>query len=274
MKKTKKILALLLAAVMVVGLSVLAFAADEEDPTFSVTADKASLAVGEEVTLAVKLDKEIADVGGMQYNLHFDDGLLEYVDGSATARDDNQVNSAIDWSKKSFDSATEPEITRGTNYEGDTTYYRIIFADTMAKGFDTTFKAGTVMTVKFKALGAVEDVAEAFSLEDYMLVSTVGTGMKEIAVNVISRPIIEEPEVDYGDANGDGVVDMSDITLLMQYMANYDYDTGTSTMEVGAGADANGDGTVDMSDITLLMQYMANYDYDTGSSTVVFGPKN
>ena len=46
MKKTKKILALLLAAVMVVGLSVLAFAADEEDPTFSVTADKASLAVG------------------------------------------------------------------------------------------------------------------------------------------------------------------------------------------------------------------------------------
>ena len=33
MKKTKKILALLLAAVMVVGLSVLAFAADEEDPT-------------------------------------------------------------------------------------------------------------------------------------------------------------------------------------------------------------------------------------------------
>jgi hypothetical protein len=273
MKKTKKILALLLAAVMVVGLSVLAFAADEEDPTFSVTADKASLAVGEEVTLAVKLDKEIADVGGMQYNLHFDDALVEYVDGSATLRANNPVNTAIDWSTRSFDSATEPEMTRGTNYEGDTTYYRISFADTMAKGFDTTFKAGTVMTVKFKALSAVEDVAEAFSLEGYILVSTSVTGMKEIPVNIISRPTVEET-VDYGDANGDGVVDMSDITLLMQYMANYDYDTGTSTMEVGAGADANGDGTVDMSDITLLMQYMANYDYDTGSSTVVLGPKN
>ena len=249
MKKTKKILALLLAAVMVVGLSVLAFAADEEDPTFSVTADKASLAVGEEVTLAVKLDKEIADVGGMQYNLHFDDGLLEYVDGSATARDDNQVNSAIDWSKKSFDSATEPEMTRGTNYEGDTTYYRIIFADTMAKGFDTTFKAGTVMTVKFKALGAVEDVAEAFSLEDYMLVSTVSTGMKEIAVNVISRPTVEEPAVGYGDIDGDGEITSDDATYLL-YHTLY-----PEEYPVTQDCDFNGDGDVNSDDATYLLYH-------------------
>ncbi len=271
MKKTKKILALLLAAVMVVGLSVLAFAADEEDPTFSVTADKASLAVGEEVTLAVKLDKEIADVGGMQYNLHFDDALVEYVDGSATLRANNPVNTAIDWSTRSFDSATEPEMTRGTNYEGDTTYYRINFADTMAKGFDTTFKAGTVMTVKFKALSAVEDVAEAFSLEGYILVSTSVTGMKEIPVNIISRPTVEET-VDYGDANGDGVVDMKDLSRLRKYLADYDDEAGTSTVEIGVGADVNGDGVIDMKDLSRLRKYLADYDDETGTSSVVLGP--
>ena len=116
------------------------------------------------------------------------------------------------------------------------------------------------------------DIEFANEIDSFNYMYDVGNNDIKMTVNV--SLIKESALTDYGDANGDGVVDMSDITLLMQYMANYDYDTGTSTMEVGAGADANGDGTVDMSDITLLMQYMANYDYDTGSSTVILGPKN
>lgn len=54
---------------------------------------------------------------------------------------------------------------------------------------------------------------------------------------------------------------------------NYDYETGTSTVEIGAGGDANCDGKVNMKDILLLRKYLANYDYETGMSTVALGPQ-
>ena len=38
--------------------------------------------------------------------------------------------------------------------------------------------------------------------------------------------------------------------------------------------DANGDGKIDATDVVLLRKYIANYNYDTGSSTVVLGPKD
>lgn len=37
----------------------------------------------------------------------------------------------------------------------------------------------------------------------------------------------------YGDANGDGIVSSADVLLLRKYMANYDYDSGSSTVVLG-----------------------------------------
>ena len=36
--------------------------------------------------------------------------------------------------------------------------------------------------------------------------------------------------------------------------------------------DVNGDGEINMKDVVILRQYITNYDYDTGSSSVVLGP--
>ncbi len=77
----------------------------------------------------------------------------------------------------------------------------------------------------------------------------------------------------YGDANGDCEVTLSDAILVRAYLANYNYDLGTSTVSVEMGADANGDGAVNLSDAILLSIYLANYDYDTGSSSIVLGPQ-
>ena len=76
----------------------------------------------------------------------------------------------------------------------------------------------------------------------------------------------------YGDANGDGIVNGKDVLLLRRYMANYDYDTGASSIEVYPGGDANGDGVINGKDVLLMRRYMANYDYDTGMSTIILGP--
>lgn len=76
-----------------------------------------------------------------------------------------------------------------------------------------------------------------------------------------------------GDATGDGQINGHDVLLLRKYMANLDYDTGVSSVEVYHGADVNGDGTVNGRDVLLLRKYMEEYDYDTGFSTVVLGPQ-
>ena len=63
----------------------------------------------------------------------------------------------------------------------------------------------------------------------------------------------ETQEIDiflYGDANGDGKVDIDDLTRLRKYFAEL-------TTVIFPGADANGDGTVDIDDLTLLRKYIA-----------------
>ena len=63
----------------------------------------------------------------------------------------------------------------------------------------------------------------------------------------------ETQEIDiflYGDANGDGKVDIDDLTRLRKYFAEL-------TTVIFPGADANGDGKVDIDDLTLLRKYIA-----------------
>ena len=85
---------------------------------------------------------------------------------------------------------------------------------------------------------------------------------------------IEITDVIYGDANGDGLINGQDVLRLKRYLANYDYETGTSTVLISPGADANGDEIINGQDVLRLKRYLANYDYNTGTSTVVLGPNN
>ena len=78
----------------------------------------------------------------------------------------------------------------------------------------------------------------------------------------------------YGDANGDGTVDGMDVIRLKKYLANYNYETNTSNVEVATGADANGDGILDGLDVIRLKKYLANYNYETGESTIPLGPQH
>ena len=94
---------------------------------------------------------------------------------------------------------------------------------------------------------------------------------EEVSLSVMSGTVTVIDFI-YGDANGDGTIDGRDVTRLKKYLANYDYDAETSSIEIGKGADANGDGTIDGRDVTRLKKYLANYDYDTDTSTVVLGP--
>ncbi len=80
------------------------------------------------------------------------------------------------------------------------------------------------------------------------------------------------PAILYGDATGDGIVDNKDLVRIKKYLAAYDYDTETSSVEISDIADATGDGVVDSKDLVRIKKYLAAFDYDTGKSTVKLGP--
>ena len=57
----------------------------------------------------------------------------------------------------------------------------------------------------------------------------------------------------YGDANGDGTVNLKDVTQLRRLLAAGDVDMS----QIDGNPDANGDGTVNLKDVTLLRRYLA-----------------
>lgn len=74
-----------------------------------------------------------------------------------------------------------------------------------------------------------------------------------------------------GDTNGDEVINGKDVVHLCNYLANYDYETEKSTVDIFEEADANGDGEINGKDVIILCNYLANFDYETGKSTVELG---
>jgi PKD repeat protein len=75
---------------------------------------------------------------------------------------------------------------------------------------------------------------------------------------------------DYGDVNGDGVINAADITLLRRYIAATDKEEFRENNKtfVPENADANGDGVIDTADVTLLRKHLTA----TNPATVPLGP--
>ncbi len=95
----------------------------------------------------------------------------------------------------------------------------------------------------------------------------------DTAGGTYSVVIIPDDSITYGDATGDGIIDSKDLVRLKKYLAAYDYDTETSSVDISDGADATGDGIIDNKDLVRLKKYLANFDYDTGTSDIVLGPQ-
>lgn len=139
----------------------------------------------------------------------------------------------------------------------------IVFSNTP----DSTL-SGLLATLTF-------EIKDDAALGDYtvecILRECVNSALENVTVGTVNGIITVEDFI-YGDVNGDRKIDLKDLVVLGQYLADYDYDLGESTVEVWYGADVDGNKTVDLNDIILLNLYFANYDYDTGVSSVVLGP--
>ena len=73
------------------------------------------------------------------------------------------------------------------------------------------------------------------------------------------REVPEKPaDVLYGDANGDGAVNINDVILLQKFIAKWDVSLDA------ASADANADGSVNINDVILLQKFIAKWDVTLG----------
>jgi peptidoglycan/xylan/chitin deacetylase (PgdA/CDA1 family) len=71
----------------------------------------------------------------------------------------------------------------------------------------------------------------------------------------------------YGDVDGNGIINSADVTLLRRRVAQGNENNLPNSYN-RANADVNGDGTIDANDVTLLRRYVAATD----PSTVPLGP--
>ena len=67
-----------------------------------------------------------------------------------------------------------------------------------------------------------------------------------------TKPPVHKP----GDVNGDGQVNLKDLTALKQYLAKWTVDV------IPANCDVNGDGSINVKDATLLSQSLANWNVE------------
>ncbi len=78
-------------------------------------------------------------------------------------------------------------------------------------------------------------------------------------VNAVYLVEWEAPEVVQGDANGDGVVSIKDVTFLIDYLLSSpapEFNSGRDNSI--AGADVNGDGLINIKDVTALIDLLLN----------------
>ena len=241
----KKVLPVLLAVVLMLSLSVSAFAA-----SMTPSVDKTSIKAGEQVTVTLSLDEDIGDVLTIAYKLYFDASLFDI-----TSSESKVVGGYVTMS------------TIKTNAKGS--YVNLSTMDTTSQG--QTLKAGDFAQVTFTAKADAAPGQAAFTAEfencmlnDYTC-PTHGAG-PAATVTVTRDYSVTLPEGFTGAATvGHG----EDYTFTAQQDPHYDYSFTGSTM----GGDAatvvnNGDGTFKVTGVTGNLVIHSNRTPKTYTVTV------
>lgn len=105
-----------------------------------------------------------------------------------------------------------------------------------------TPEGGDEFTIEWGSDGKIEAVELCHPKDDVDVTYFIGTVEEETFVD-------DGDEIEDGDANGDGVVNVFDITKIERAVAGID--------SPSSGADANGDGVVNIFDITMIERMVA-----------------
>jgi beta-N-acetylglucosaminidase len=141
--------------------------------------------------------------------------------------------------------------SESTGEDAFTTSYTINGNGTISKVVPgtnvSTFSSGITLLNggKLEFLNATGSVISA---SDHMLVS----GDRVRILDASSNPVYDYPIVIYGDANGDGKITSSDLTVICRHVLKKTTLTGIAAV----AADVNRDGKISSSDLTLVCRHV------------------
>ncbi len=177
MKAFKKMLSLLLAIVMVVGLApVTAFA--EPNVAFTATANKESLEVGDEIEVTVSMGGAAEGVMGLQFEVTYDNSALEYKSLSTTH---------ASFSEEDFGAKSPGKITG-------------LFEDGTTKG--VTLAGGDIVKIVFTAKAAAESSAIGLTIVEFYdaQYEDIGKTASGASVTITPAPVpASKVEITEGD---------------------------------------------------------------------------
>ena len=129
--------------------------------------------------------------------------------------------------------------------------FTLFWVDPLAEENNTA--NGTLATFTFTAAADAPLGTTAVTIT-YDADSTFDKDLQSAAFNTENGTIRVTPRMP-GDNDGDGVLDLKDVAVLIRYLAG-----GWDVTADLSNADVDGDGKVTLKDVTLLRRYLAGWD--------------
>jgi len=223
--------------VVAIALALCVFTQSVSAAHISVMPAFQTVSTGENFSVDIYVDPEGSEVFGAQYELHFNNSLL-----NATAQDKgpffgsdsivlkNEINNTMGWLKYGETRTATPGIT----------------------------EPGVLTTITFHAIADIDGLSEL----SFTVVKLSDSYANHIPAN-ISNGSVEVRMGICGDVTDDSIVNMGDVALLLN---NVSYPGNpTYALENEWAGDVTGDGVLNMGDVALLLNnvsYPGNPTYN------------
>lgn len=239
MAKTKKLLSVFLALLMMLTVFPASMIASAANAT-TVTVESVNAVPGSNVEVNINV-KNNPGILAANFTVAYDKGLT-----------------LID--SKSGDAFSALSMTKPENYNSPCK-----FGWDALEIADEDIKDGTILTLTFSVDKGVSANSKLNVKLSYQNGNIIDSDLNDIPVTINNGSVTI---IDYipGDINGDGTIDLKDVTLVRRLV------TGYSVTANKLAADVNGDGEITMKDVVLIRRYVV--DAEGYGVTLVPGGSN
>lgn len=239
MAKTKKLLSVFLALLMMLSVFPASMIANAANAT-TVTVESVNAVPGSNVEVNINV-KNNPGILAANFTVTYDKGLT-----------------LID--SKSGDAFSALSMTKPENYNSPCK-----FGWDALEIADEDIKDGTILTLTFSVDKGVSANSKLNVKLSYQNGNIIDSDLNDIPVTINNGSVTI---IDYipGDINGDGTIDLKDVTLVRRLV------TGYSVTANKLAADVNGDGEITMKDVVLIRRYVV--DAEGYGVTLVPGGSN